>query len=68
MQLVSKTWTDSNDPMNNAQMEYDGGDDDIRSRFEKYLYRLLVTVQKREDTIVQTGQNGQKGKNSFFAL
>ncbi|KAJ3141914.1 late secretory pathway protein avl9 [Physocladia obscura] len=42
---VTSTWTQEDDPTLNQQMEYEGSDEDIRTRFESYLFSFLVSAK-----------------------
>jgi phosphorylcholine metabolism protein LicD len=46
--LVTAKWTPDEDMTQNQQIEFEGSDDDIRSKFEVYLTQLLTSVQNEE--------------------
>ncbi|ORY53152.1 hypothetical protein BCR33DRAFT_815239, partial [Rhizoclosmatium globosum] len=42
---VTSTWLQEDDPSLNQQIEFEGSDDDIRARFESYLFSFLVSAK-----------------------
>ena len=43
--LVVSNWSSEDDPSMNQQIDFQGSDDDIRSRFEQYLSDFLTSVK-----------------------
>ncbi|KAI9342940.1 transport protein Avl9-domain-containing protein [Obelidium mucronatum] len=43
--VVTSTWSQEDDPTLNQQIEFEGSDDDIRARFESYLFSFLVSAK-----------------------
>ncbi|KAJ3244155.1 late secretory pathway protein avl9 [Chytriomyces hyalinus] len=42
---VTSTWAQEDDPTLNQQIEFEGSDDDIRARFESYLFSFLISAK-----------------------
>ncbi|EGF77599.1 hypothetical protein BATDEDRAFT_91587 [Batrachochytrium dendrobatidis JAM81] len=54
------TWTAEDDMTMNQQIEFEGSDEDIRSRFEVYLTQMLASVKYNHDTLPSTLEPGAK--------
>ncbi|KAJ3293429.1 late secretory pathway protein avl9 [Borealophlyctis nickersoniae] len=60
---VSSTYRPEDDMSMNQQIDFEGSDDDIRSRFEGYLVSLLASANAAEQAIIAPADSPLRGKD-----
>ncbi|KAH6581903.1 hypothetical protein BASA61_008791 [Batrachochytrium salamandrivorans] len=57
---VLSSWMDEDDMTMHQQIDFEGSDEDIRSRFETYITQMLASVKYDQDTALFNPETGAK--------